>query len=436
MSGKNEKNQVKGSGPLRCFLAQTVFGTSFSYLTSGVFLSGLAILMGAGDVLVSYLSIIINICGVLILVFSGFLERFQSRKRLTIGLTVLSRAATLLIVLIPVLAPEKLRLPLFVAAVAAAFTLQAQTIVVLNQWMMGFVDEKISGRYISFRQTLTLAATVALSLAGGFWMDFMGGKYRGFLLLFAAAAVLGACEIILLACTPDSAPYVPKESGIRLRDIVKIPLKNRSFAGFVAYVLMFYLFLYISDSFTMVYMMKYLALPYKVVTGMYLIISLPQIFLLSIWGKISDKYGHKFVLRMSIWLFAGETMFMSFSSPASWMIFIPAAFLVSSVANAGFVISVFNRRYELMPEENRIIYDNFYTAAIGLGFILGPMLGGVLKGLLESSAVVRETVTFGGIRLLYPVSTVGILLLQVISGRGLCRDRSHCQGEMVHERIN
>ena len=145
-----------------------------------------------------------------------------------------------------------------------------------------------------------------------------------------------------------------------------------------------------------------------------MIISLPQIILLGIWGKISDRRGHHFVLTSSIWLFAGETLFMSFASPETWFLFIPIAFLISSVANAGFVIAVFNRRYELMPEENRIVYDNFYTAAIGLGFILGPMIGGAIKHLLEESAFLTNAISFAGIRLLYPISTVGILLLQII----------------------
>lgn len=42
---------------------------------------------------------------------------------------------------------------------------------------------------------------------------------------------------------------------------------------------------------------------------------------------------------------------MSFAGPGTWQVFIPAAFLVSSAANAGFAVAVFNRRYELMPQE-------------------------------------------------------------------------------------
>ena len=410
-----------GSRPLRCFFIQTGFGTAFTYLTSGVFLSGLALLMGAGDVIVSYLSVIVNICGVLILLFSPVLERFQSRKRLTVGLTVLSRLTTLFIVCIPVIAPPGLRLPLLLAAVVAAFTLQAQTTVVLNQWMLGFMDERRSGRYISRRQTLTLAVTVALSLAGGWWMDVAQGRYEGFAALFALAGLMGICEVVLLVRTPDGPACHSAVKGFGLRELVRLPLQNRPFAGFVLYIFTFYLLLYIADSFTMVYLMKYLALPYGTVNLLYMIISLPQIVLLGLWGRLSDRRGHRFVLKTSIWLFTGETLFMAFAGPEGWPLFIPIAFLCSSAANSGFAVAVFNRRYELMPGENRIVYDNFYSAAVGAAFILGPMAGGAIKGAVESALPAGGGVPFAGIRVLYIVSAVGILLLQTVCcrpGRG------------------
>ena len=138
----NKKERILDTGPRICFFLQTAFGTSFAYLTSGVFLSGFALSIGAGDVLVSYLSVIVNICGVLILAFAAYLERFQSRKKLTVILTILSRTATLFIIVIPVAVPGQMRIGAFVFMVVLAFTLQAQTTVVLNQWMMGFMDEK------------------------------------------------------------------------------------------------------------------------------------------------------------------------------------------------------------------------------------------------------------------------------------------------------
>lgn len=300
MFWKSPKPALLDSKPRICFFAQAAFGTAFPYLTSGAFLTGLALLMGAGDVLISYLSAVVNICGVLILAFSSFLERFSSRKRLTICLTVLSRLATLFIVAIPALIPPNMRLALFIPAVILAFALQAQTTVVLNQWMLAFVDENKSGRYISLRQTLSLVVTVFLSITSGGWMDRMQGRYIGFVILFSAAGLMGLMDILLLAQTPDGPAYRPAGQGGSFRDIARIPLQNRSFTGFVLYILLFYLLLNIADCFTMVYMMKYLRLPYQAVTMMSMILSLPQIVLLGIWGKISDKKGHAFVLKSSV----------------------------------------------------------------------------------------------------------------------------------------
>lgn len=411
---KRNKTSLLDTSPRKQFFVQVAFVTAFSYLTSGVFLSGFAILMGAGDILVSYISVILNICGVLILAFSSILERFKSRKKLTIGLTVFSRLATVLIVVIPVLVPKSAQLPLFITIVIVAFTLQAQTTVVLNQWMLAFVDEKRSGRYISLRQTLTLVITVIFSALGGWWMDRMSGQYEGFIILFSIALLAAIADVIVLLRIPDSAISNNETKRINFAQLIKLTLKNRQFIGFVIYIFAFYLLINIADSFTMVYMMKYLNLPYQMVTSMYLIISLPQVVLLGMWGKISDKYGHKTALKASIWLFAGETLFMLFASPTSYYIFIPIAFLIASVANAGFVVAVFNRRYEIMPSENRIVYDNFYTAVIGIGFILGPMLGGLCKGVMESIPALDSIIPFGSIRVLYLISTLGILLLQLI----------------------
>lgn len=414
MPVSKDDTKLLDSKPLACFFAQTGFSTAFACLTSGVFLSGLAILMGAGDTLVSYLSVIVNVCGVLVLFFSLFLERFESRKRLAITLTVLSRLVTVFLAVVPALFPAGQRLPVFIPLVVLAFTLQAQTTVVVNQWMLHFVDGARSGRFVSLRQTLVIAVNVVLPIVGGSWMDRMGGRYEGFALIFAAAAVMGAVELVLLARTPDGPLYRSGVQRYRLRDMVAIPLRDRAFARFVLYVFVFYLLLYIADSFTMLYMMKYLALPYQTVTLLYTIISLPQLVLLGAWGRLSDRKGHAFALRLSIWLFMGETFFMFLAGPNTWFIFIPVAFLVSSLANSGFSIAVFNRRYELMPKENRIVYDNFFTAAVGLAFILGPMLGGAVKGLLEGSGMVAQLMPLAEVRLLYPIACVGILLLQLV----------------------
>lgn len=50
---------------------------------------------------------------------------------------------------------------------------------------------------------------------------------------------------------------------------------------------------------------------------------------------------------------------------------------------------------------------------MGLAFILGPVIGGAIRRVLESVTWVNTAVQFGNIRLLYAISTVALILLQI-----------------------
>lgn len=406
----NPPQQTAGS----LFIMQVIFGTGFTFLTGGIFLSGFAIYMGASDLLVSYISMIANICGISILFFSSLIGRFHNFKKITIGLTICSKLTTLLIILIPLLVPSKTQILVFVLLMIFAFTLQAQTTVVLNNWMVTFLDEQQSGRYIALRQAFVLSVTIILSLVGGRLLDAVSGAYIGFVILFLVALLMAVLEIISLLQIPDAPQQRPIHKKMSFSDMIWIPMKSKLFFHFVLYIFLFYLALSLADSFTVVYMMRYLELPYTTTTIMQMLISLPQILLLGVWGRLSDKKGAQFTLTTSIWFFIGETLFLGLSNSQNLYVFLPIAFLFAAVANAGFTVSVFNRRYALMPQEGRILYDNFYSAAVGLAFILGPVIGGAVKLLLESSYWIKSSIPFGNIRLLYGVSTILIIILQII----------------------
>ncbi len=399
-------------GPQRGFIAHFSCSTAFIFLTSGVFLSGLAVSIGAGDVLIGYITAIPNICGVLILAFSSLVERVEDRKRLAILLTACSRLVTLLIVLIPRFPLGRLTVPIFMVVVVTAFTLQAQTAIVVNNWMVGFLDGGKRGRYISLRQTASLIATVILSLVAGRIVDRAGSQYAGLQIVFGLAILAAIAEVCILLRIPGPPAGEPTRAKYRLIDMIAVPMKNKPFMAFVLYISLFYFLLYISDSFTVLYMMRYLRLPYATITGLQMLISLPQIVLLRLWGRLSDKRGHRVVLESSIWLFICESLFLALSGAGNYGLTISVAFLFASAANAGFAVSVFNRRYEMMPADGRILHDNFYSASIGIAFLLGPVVGGGIKNAIAASPVC-DALAFGEIRILYMVSVLGILLLQL-----------------------
>lgn len=368
--------------------------------------------MGAGDVLVSYISIITNVCGIFVLLFAARLERARSQKKLTIGLAVLSRLFTLSVVLIPLFANKQSQLFFFVPIILIAFTLQGLTVVTLNNWLAFYTPDEKRGRYISLRQTISLIVSVVFSLLAGRFLDASTNQYYGFVALFSVALIMSAAEVAVLLRIDDTCIVTHTAQKQKAKDVLAAAFKNKDFLLYIVRVSLFYLFLYVSDSFTFVFMFRYLELPYTTITILNMLITLPQVFLLGFWGKISDKCGHKFVLNLSIWIFAGETFFLFLTSQSNWMLFIPLAFLIASVANSGFVISVFNRRYQIIPANGRMFYDSFFNATIGIAFIVGPFLGGVLRSAILAVTGGSSSMQFVDIRLLYAISTIGILALQ------------------------
>ncbi len=406
------------------FQFQIAFTSAFTALTSGVFLTGLASMMGAGDNLLAYISIIANVCGAAIIFFAPVIERFKSRKKVTVCLSVLSKAATLLIIFIPIAVPKAwhghaLQLYFFVPIMVIAFSLQAQTLVSLNNWLMYFVEEDKRGRYISLRMTVQFLVTVVLSITAGRFVDSMKGGYIAFALLFGAAFILALCEVITLLKIDDVQVNQSVMKKYTLKDLFLIPVRNKQFLGYVVYISLFYFLLYIADSFSMVYMLKYLELSYTEITLIQqLCMSLPMVFLFILWGKASDKKGHAFVLHGCIWFFVLELLFVMLASKGTVRISLPIAYLFAAIANAGFNVSLFNRRYELIPEEGKIIHDNFFHAAVGIALLLGPITGGGIKALITMSGI-AEKIPFGEFRALYAVSIIGILALQVINSKKL-----------------
>lgn len=399
------------------FQVQMSFTTAFRVLTSGVFLSGLATMMGAGDVMVGYISIIMNICGALIIFFAPFMERFKSRKKVTIVLTALSKSATVLIVLVPYIVPKGSELYFFVALIVIAFSLQAQTQVSLNNWLIHFVEEEKRGRYISIRMMVELVITILLSIAAGNLIDRVGGRHIAFVMIFGIAFIMAILEIITLLKIDDVRVSQDARTRYALKDLFLVPWRNKEYRDFVVYITLFYFLLYTADSFTSVYLLKYLELNYTEITlTQQMFQSMPQLFLLFAWGRLSDKKGHKFVLNKCLWFFAFEVLFVMLSAKETALYFLPIAFTFGALGNSGFNISLFNRRYELIPDEGRIVYDNFFSAAVGVALLLGPITGEALKNGIARSGI-ASGVQFGELRALYAISFIGLIVLQLFSTR-------------------
>jgi multidrug resistance protein len=105
------------------------------------------------------------------------------------------------------------------------------------------------------------------------------------------------------------------------------------------------------------------------------IFSLVQLFSAPITGKLSDRFGRKPVLLVSI-LGTAAGYFITGAAHAPWMLFLGR---IVDGASGGNIATAQACIADVTPPEHRSRAMGHIGAAFGLGFIMGPALGGLLS---------------------------------------------------------
>jgi DHA1 family tetracycline resistance protein-like MFS transporter len=113
------------------------------------------------------------------------------------------------------------------------------------------------------------------------------------------------------------------------------------------------------------------AVPYAELSTLY---GLMQFIFAPVLGSLSDRYGRRPVLLASLFCNGVDMAFMALA-PALWWLFIGRT--ISGIAGASFTAA---SAYiaDISPPEKRAQNFGMIGAAFGIGFVVGPMLGGIL----------------------------------------------------------
>ena len=106
------------------------------------------------------------------------------------------------------------------------------------------------------------------------------------------------------------------------------------------------------------------------------VFSLMSMLTAPLWGRLSDRVGRRPVLMVSMAAAALAYLWMGFAD-ALWMLFAARAL---AGACAGNIAAAQAYIADVTPPEKRARGMGMIGAAFGLGFIIGPALGGVVAG--------------------------------------------------------
>jgi len=105
-----------------------------------------------------------------------------------------------------------------------------------------------------------------------------------------------------------------------------------------------------------------------------LIYGLMQFIFAPILGSLSDRYGRRPVLLFSLLGFGLDYIFLAFAPSIGWLFL---GRMISGITGAS-ITTASAYMADISNEKNRAQNFGMIGAAFGLGFIIGPMLGGLL----------------------------------------------------------
>jgi MFS transporter, DHA1 family, tetracycline resistance protein len=123
------------------------------------------------------------------------------------------------------------------------------------------------------------------------------------------------------------------------------------------------------------YAVRFAASPQEV-TALVAIYSLMQLLTAPLWGRLSDRVGRRPVLLASLAASALAYLWLG-AAGALWMLFAARGF---AGACAGNIAAAQAYIADVTKPENRARGMGLIGAAFGLGFMIGPALGGLLAG--------------------------------------------------------
>jgi len=165
------------------------------------------------------------------------------------------------------------------------------------------------------------------------------------------------------------------------------------------------------------YAVRYAASPQEV-TALLAIYSLAQLVTAPLWGRLSDRVGRRPVLLVSLTASALAYLWLG-GATALWMLFAARGF---AGACAGNIAAAQAYIADVTGPEERARGMGLIGAAFGLGFIIGPALGGLIAG---NDPATADTVTPAWVAAgLSVLALCGVLLLLPESLPANLRDRA------------
>jgi MFS family permease len=366
-------------------------------------------MLGAGNIQLGILAAIPFAAQFCQLAAAYIAERTHKVKPLALSGQALGRTSWVFAAALPLLpfAPGPYRLYAFLAfyAISAAFLMITYNAWAV--WMSELIPERLRGRYFSIRNTIVIAVTLAVTVAGGRMLDAFkaaGAEPEGFAVIFGVAVGAAAIASIFLLRQPKASP--PPAPAEPFWHRVRAPFADANFRHALRFFAVWHFAWAIPLAFWTVYQLTYLKMSYFQVAIFGGITSLTAAAGNRFWGAVEYRAGNKPVLALCA-AAIGCLPFLWLTTRPDFIYPIWIIAVLAGVFWSGFNLVAFTFPLALSPRPNRTYYIAAFGIVTGAATFVASTLGGVLARATDDVEWVIAGITFTNFHLLFVISSLG-----------------------------
>ncbi len=369
---------------LRTVIKDGLTSQAMVTLTMGVFLVAFALQLGASNAVVGLLAAIPFLAQLVQIPAIYLVEKVRNRKLISVYSLTVARLFWLLIGLIPFLFSVKVGLSALTIALLARSSLVAIGSTSWNSWMRDLVPKSQLGSFFSKRMSLATALGIPLSLVAAFYLDywkkvFPASELYGYSILFFSGCLIGLVGIRYIAMIPEPR-MVQTNEKTRFARLLLQPFKNENFKNLIIFLGSWNFAVNLAVPFFTVYMLKRLKLEMSVIITLSVISQIMSVAFFRVWGRFSDRFTNKSVLRVSGPLFIGCILAWTFTTmPERYSFTMPllvTIHILTGISAAGVALASGNIGLKLAPRGQATAFLSTISLINSLAAGIGSILGG------------------------------------------------------------
>jgi len=240
------------------------------------------------------------------------------------------------------------------------------------------VPERIRGKYFGKRNKICGTITLISTFTASFLLDYFKTKgliLLGFSILFTVATIFRLISAFYFKKHYEPKLNLNNDYYFSFIQFIKKALFN-NYGRFTIFVAIFYIGVTFAGPFFSVYMLKNLGFSFKTYMIVNVSASIFSLLFMPIWGKLSDKYGNRELIKIGAILVGIMPILWIVSPNPIFLILVPQ--LLSGIGWAAFNLGAGNFIYDIVTRERRAICVAYYNVVVGVGVFIGSIAGGLV----------------------------------------------------------